>query len=149
MHKLFNKIKTYISPFLNWRILIIYLPIWFLMSGWTYLFIYLGTKHHISWMLASGTFWATVLWLPITPEKLITIPLTLFIYMRVFGHGNKDTASGQLQREKLEAMVIEARGDWEATKGWMRRNYSRLIKTFIIILTTILILFGLILLIGC
>ena len=140
MKRLWTKIKTYISPFLNWRILIIYVPIWFIMSGWTYLFIYLGTRYHISWMLASGTFWATILWLPITPEKLITIPLTLFIYMRVFGHGNKDTASGQLQREKLEAMVLEARGDWHNTVVWFNKNYNRLIKTFIVILTSILLL---------
>ena len=148
MSKLFNKIKTYISPFLNWRILIIYLPIWFIMSGWTYLFIYLGTRHHISWMLAAGTFWATVLWLPITPEKLITIPLTLLIYIRVFGRGNKDTVSGQLQREKLEAMVLEARGDWRNTKTWFNKNYSKLVKTMTIILATLLILFGLLILCG-
>ena len=136
---MFKKIKTYIAPFLNWRILIIYLPIWFLMSGWTYLFIFLGTKYHISWMLASGTFWATLLWLPITPEKLITIPLTLFIYVKWRGHSD----------ERLEAMVLEARGDWEATKRWLKRNYNRLIKTLIITLATILVVtIGLLLISG-
>ena len=139
MKRLWTKIKTYISPFLNWRILVIYLPIWFLMSGWTYLFIFLGTKHHISWMLAAGTFWATLLWLPITPEKLITIPLTLLIYSRWRGHSD----------EKLEAMVIEARGDWQRTCQWFSKNYSKIIKTMIIILTSIIITMGLILLIGC
>ena len=130
LHKLFNKIKTYIAPFLNWRILIIYLPIWFIMSGWTYLFIFLGTKHHISWMLAAGTFWATLLWLPITPEKLITIPLTLFIYVKWVGHGDP----------KLEAMVLEARGDWQRTCQWFHNHYYKIIKTLIIILTTILLI---------
>ena len=130
MKRLWTKIKTYISPFLNWRILIIYLPIWFLMSGWTYLFIYLGTRHHVGWMLAAGTFWATVLWLPITPEKLITIPLTLFIYVKWVGHSDP----------KLEAMVKEAKNDWEATKRWFKRNYSRLVKTLIVVLVTMLLL---------
>ena len=135
MKRLLTKIKTYISPFLNWRILIIYLPIWFIMSGWTYLFIYLGTRHHVGWMLAAGTFWATVLWLPITPEKLITIPLTLYLYIRWRGHSD----------ERLEAMVIEAKQDWYNTKQWMRRNHHKIIKTMIIILASILILFGLLL----
>ena len=130
MKRLWTKIKTYISPFLNWRILIIYLPIWFIMSGWTYLFIYLGTRHHISWMLASGTFWATILWLPFTPEKLITIPLTLFIYVKWVGHGDP----------KLERLIVEARSDWEATKKWFRRNYGRLVKTLIVVLVTMLLL---------
>ena len=132
MHKLFNKIKTYISPFLNWRILLIYVPIWFLMSGWTYLFIYLGTRHHINWMLAAGSFWATLLWLPITPEKLITIPLTLVIYVKWRGHSD----------EKLEHMLAEAKQDWNNTKQWFKRNYSKIIKTMIIVLATILLLFG-------
>lgn len=128
MTKLFNKLKTYISPFLNWKILVIYLPIWFLMSGWTYLFIYLGTKYHISWMLASGTFWFTILWLPFTPEKLITIPLTLLIYCRWVGHSN----------EKLEHMLMEAKQDWYNTKQWIKHNHSRLVKTMLVVLVTII-----------
>ena len=134
-----NKIKTYISPFLNWRILIIYIPIWFLMSGWTYLFICLGTRFHISWMLAAGTFWATLLWLPITPEKLLTIPLTLWIYIRWIN--KEDTVSNQLQN-----MLAEAHRDWANTKMWFRRNYNKLCRTLTIIL--ILILTGLILIMG-
>ena len=130
LRKLFNKIKTYISPFLNWRILIIYVPIWFIMSGWTYLFIFLGTKYSVGWMLAAGTFWATVLWLPFTPEKLITVPLTLFIYVKWVGHSDP----------KLEVMVAEAHKDWEATKRWFRRNYPRMVKTMIVVLLTLLIL---------
>ena len=128
---LLKKIKTYISPFLNWRILIIYVPIWFIMSGWTYLFIFLGTRHHVGWMLAAGTFWATVLWLPFTPEKLITIPITLVIYVKLFGHK---------ESEKLERMLVEAKQDWEATKRWFRRNYPRMVKTMIVVLLTLLIL---------
>ena len=127
---LLKKIKTYISPFLNWRILVIYVPIWFIMSGWTYLFIFLGTKYSVGWMLAAGTFWATVLWLPITPEKLITVPLTLFIYVKWVGHSDP----------KLERLMVEARKDWEATKRWFKRNYSRLVKTLLLILTTLLLL---------
>jgi hypothetical protein len=137
MKRLWTKIKTYISPFLNWRILIIYLPIWFIMSGWTYLFIYLGTKYSVGWMLAAGTFWATVLWLPITPEKLITVPLTLFIYVKWVGHSDP----------KFEHMLNEARGDWQNTKTWFNKNYGRLVKTFIILLVT-MILLGLLLVSG-
>ena len=136
MKRLWSKIKTYISPFLNWRILVIYVPIWFLMSGWTYLFIFLGTKHHITWMLTAGTFWATVLWLPMTPEKLLTIPLTLLIYYRW---------KGQID-EKLAAMVVEAKQDWNNTKAWFRRNHYKLVRTLIVLLgATIVLILGLIL----
>ena len=135
MKRLLTKIKTYISPFLNWRILIIYLPIWFIMSGWTYLFIYLGTCHHVGWMLAAGTFWATILWLPITPEKLITIPLTMLVYVKLFGHREED---------KLQLLMAEAHKDWESTKTWFKRNYGRPVRTLIVILVaTIALTLGL------
>ena len=132
MKRLWTKIKTYISPFLNWRILVIYVPIWFIMSGWTYLFIYLGTRHHISWMLAAGTFWATILWLPITPEKLLTIPLTLWIYIR--WRNKEDTVSNELQN-----MLVEAKQDWNNTVAWFRRNHGKLVKTMIIVLVTTMV----------
>ena len=138
MKRLWTKIKTYISPFLNWRILVIYLPIWFIMSGWTYLFIFLGTRYKISWMLAAGTFWATLLWLPITPEKLLTIPLTLLIYCKWRGHSDP----------KMEHMLAEARGDWQRTCQWFKRNYGKITKTLIIILTTLLVTMGLLLVSG-
>ena len=45
-------------------------------------------------------------------------------------------------------MVVEARGDWQRTKVWFRRNYYKIIKTFIVVLASILILFGLLMLCG-
>ena len=113
MKRIWIKLKTYISPFLNWRILIIYLPIWFITSGWAYLFIFLGSKYNVGWMLTVGTIWTTILWLPFTPEKLITIPLTLYLYVKLLKGGDVNY--------KLEHMLAEARKDWYNTRRWLRR----------------------------
>ena len=105
-----KKLWIYINPFLNFKLLLIYIPIWFLMSGWTYLFIFLGMKYQINWMLISGSTWAGVLWLPCTPEKIITIPLTLLLYTKIFGNKNTKTI------EKLNKMHIQAKADLQSFK---------------------------------
>lgn len=110
MKKLIKKIGVYISPFIDLKLLLIYTPIWFLMSGWTYLFIFLGMKYRINWMLIAGSTWAGILWLPFTPEKIITIPLTLFLYTKIFGNKDKKTIF------KLERMHEQAKEDLKLIK---------------------------------
>lgn len=110
MKKLIKKIGVYISPFIDLKLLLIYTPIWFLMSGWTYLFIFLGMKYRINWMLIAGSTWTGILWLPFTPEKIITIPLTLFLYTKIFGNKDKKTIF------KLERMHEQAKEDLKLIK---------------------------------
>lgn len=110
MKKLIKKIGVYISPFIDLKLLLIYTPIWFLMSGWTYLFMFLGMKYRINWMLIVGSTWAGILWLPFTPEKIITIPLTLFLYTKIFGNKDKKTIF------KLERMHEQAKEDLKLIK---------------------------------
>ena len=49
-------------------------------NGWAYIFIGVGAYLDIKWMSAVGTGYAAFLWLPCTPEKLITVPISVFIY---------------------------------------------------------------------
>ena len=130
-----KKLWIYINPFLNFKLLLIYIPIWFLMSGWTYLFIFLGMKYQINWMLISGSTWAGVLWLPCTPEKIITIPLTLLLYTKIFGDKNTKTI------EKLNKMHIQAKADLQSFKIQFNKFKKDLfvIKTPVVKLTIIIL----------
>lgn len=119
MKKIIKKIGVYISPFLDIKLLLVYTPIWFLMSGWTYLFIFLGMKYNMQWMLIAGSTWAGILWLPCTPEKIITIPLTLYLYTKIFGNKNKKTI------EKLERMHEQAKEDLQLIKHKIRTIRNR------------------------
>lgn len=112
MTKLLKKLWLYIKPFLNIKILIVYIPIWFIFSGWTYLFIYLGIKFDIKWMYISGSTWSAFLWMPFTPEKLVTIPLTIKVYMKLFKENNPS----------LERMLIEAKQDFEKIKRKFKKK---------------------------
>lgn len=83
-----NKIKNYIYKaykFLaDWRMAISFVIAWMITNGWAYLFILFGGIFKIKWMLGVGTGYVALLWLPCTPEKLITIPLSIFIKKTLF-----------------------------------------------------------------
>lgn len=91
---LFNK---YIKPFLTWRILICYLPFWFLATGWAWLFSVIGR----GWLRGAAITWLGILWLPICPEKVVTIPLAIWLHTKIFPkHSVPKVLTETLKNEK-------------------------------------------------
>ena len=90
--------KKYIKPFLTWRILIIYLPIWFIVSGWSMVGIAIGH----GWFRRISMSWQTFLWTPICPEKFFTIPLTIYLHKKIFPKHSVASLEEVLEREKQE-----------------------------------------------
>ena len=90
----------------------VYIPVWFIFSGWTYLFIFLGIKFDIKWMYISGSTWNAFLWMPFTPEKLVTIPITIKLYCMLFKESNP----------ALEEMLQEAKKDFTKVKNFFTKN---------------------------
>jgi hypothetical protein len=71
-----DKIKPYLKP----TILISMFLAWMMTNGWSYLFAVIGTPV----MRRIALSYIALLWLPFTPEKIITIPLGLFIQKILF-----------------------------------------------------------------
>jgi len=93
--KIFN---AYIKPFLTWRILVIYLPIWFVVSGWSMVGIAIGK----GWFRAVSISWQTFLWTPICPEKAFTIPLTIWLHKKIFPNHSTANLDEVLKKEKAK-----------------------------------------------
>ena len=93
-----EKIKFWIKRLCNWRFLICFGIAWIITNGWAYVFIAVGTSCSIKWMLAVGTSYMAFLWLPITPEKLITIPIAIFLLKILFPKSKE--LQKQLEEEK-------------------------------------------------
>lgn len=91
-----EKILFWLKRLCNWRFLICFGLAWIITNGWAYIFIVIGTSCKIKWMLAIGTSYMAFLWLPVTPEKLITIPIAIFLLKLLF------PSSKQLQQELEE-----------------------------------------------
>lgn len=82
--KLRDMLYDAIRFLLDWRTAVAFLIAWMITNGWSYLFILFGAICNISWMTIVGTTYIAILWLPCTPEKLITVPLAIFIRKIIF-----------------------------------------------------------------
>lgn len=105
MKLLLKKFLIYIKPFLNLRFLLSFGIAWMITNGWAYIFIIIGTKYKIDWMFNIGFFYQAFLWLPFTPEKLITIPLAIFLHTKILTFKDEKT------KKLLDEMYIEAKKD--------------------------------------
>ncbi len=93
--------KKAASFLLNPHLLICFGIAWLITNGWCYIFIVLGTWLDIGWMLAVGTGYAAFLWIPFTPEKLITIIISIFLLRIIFP---KDEKTLKVLKDDLEAI---------------------------------------------
>ena len=90
-------IWLYIKPFLTWRIIVCYLPFWFLATGWAWVFSVIGK----GWFRGVAIGWLTFLWMPWCPEKLITIPLAIWLHTKIFpNHSTPHILNKHLEEEK-------------------------------------------------
>ena len=96
---------------------------WFLTNGWCYLFVLFGTWFHISWMLAVGSAWAALLWLPFTPEKLLTLAIAVFLLRLLFP---KDQKTLRVLRKEEDALRRKLHG-WLARRR-RKKQVKRLRK---------------------
>lgn len=77
--------RTYkrIKPYLHWKMLLVFGGVWVLTTGIWYIIAFapLGLP---SWLVWFARGYMAILWLPTTPEKLITIPISIWIYKFIF-----------------------------------------------------------------
>ena len=69
---------------MNWKFLVSFFAAWMITNGWAYIFVGVGTYYHIGWMTTIGASYQGFLWLPCTPEKLVTIPIAIFFHKILF-----------------------------------------------------------------
>ena len=62
---------------LNPRLLLCLAIAWMLTNGWSYVMFGLGMLLKIHWMRVVGGAYMSFLWLPFTPEKLVTVVLAI------------------------------------------------------------------------
>lgn len=105
MKRVLTKLWKTIKPFLTWRILICYLPFWMLFTGWTYVALAIGNAW---WKTAAGV-WLAWMWMPWCPEKLITIPLTIWLHKILFPNKSTTELDRILEKEKINSRSVRDR----------------------------------------
>ena len=102
--KLTQNLKKTLQFIANPRLLVCVLLGWMITNGWSYVMFAVGTICEIEWMVAIAGAYLAFLWLPISPEKLVTIAIAIALLRWLFPNDQKTLAV--LKRWHVKAKSI-------------------------------------------
>lgn len=102
--KLKNKLKKIFWFFANPRLLLCLGLAWLITNGWSYIMLGLGILFDIAWMQAVASAYLAFLWIPVTPEKILTVLIAIFFLKRFFP---KDEKTLGILRDMFEKIKIK------------------------------------------
>lgn len=104
-----QKIKTIVQTILqfiiNPRFLLCFGIAWLITNGWSYVLLGIGTFYDIGWMTAVAGAYLTFLWLPISPEKIVTVLIAMGLLRLLFPNDQKTLGvlKGLYEKYKLKS----------------------------------------------
>lgn len=84
------KIKLWGRLILNWRFLICFGIGWMITNGWSYLLLGIGIWLENAVLIGIASAYLAFLWLPISPEKIVTFAIGLFLVKHLFPKHNEE-----------------------------------------------------------
>lgn len=87
-----EKVKKIIQFIVNPRLLLCIVIAWLITNGWSYLMFGLGTYFKIHWMTALSGAYLAFLWLPVSPEKIVTFSISIALLRWLFPKDEKTLA---------------------------------------------------------
>lgn len=106
MKKTFKeKFKKFVQFIANPRLLLCFGIAWMITNGWSYIMIGIGTFFEIKWMIAVGSAYLAFLWLPISPEKILTIAISIGLLRWLFPKDEKTLAVLSQMRQKVKQAI--------------------------------------------
>ena len=103
----------------NPRLILCFMIGWMITNGWSYITFGLGTYLGIDWMIAVGGAYMALLWLPFTPEKIITCAIAIALLRWLFPQDQKTLAVLRDWYEKAKS-AVSARRERKAEKQSMQ-----------------------------
>lgn len=100
--RLLKKILLCIS---NPRLLFCLFIAWMITNGWSYIGFALGMYFKIDWLFTVSSAYLTWLWLPISPEKLITLVVAIGLLKLFFPNDTKTLAVLKDIQKKAKEVV--------------------------------------------
>lgn len=87
--KIKPSLKKWLWVFINPRFLLCFCIGWLITNGWSYILFTIGTINNIGWMVAVSSAYLAFLWLPISPEKIVTVAIAIFLLKLMFPKDEK------------------------------------------------------------
>ena len=100
-----RKLKSLFRALTNPHLLISLGIAWFITNGWSYVFFGVGLYLHIPWMYRIGAFWMGLLWIPGTPEKLVTFIIAIWLLKVLFPDDTRTLAMIRRKRRQVKEEV--------------------------------------------
>ena len=100
-----NFIKKALLFLTNPKLLLCLAIAWMITNGWSYVVFTLGTVLDITWMTAVGGAYLAFLWLPISPEKIVTVAIAIFLLKWLFPNGQKTLAVLVRMHESIKSAI--------------------------------------------
>ena len=106
-------VKKALEFIFNPHLLLCFGIAWFITNGWSYVMFGIGTLFRIKWMIGVAGAYLTALWLPLTPEKLITVAIAMGLLRLLFPRDRKTLAVLKELREKYKIKKAEKKAEKE------------------------------------
>lgn len=79
-----NTLKTVVHFVLNPKLILCFILAWMITNGWAYVMLGFGFYLDISWMQVVAGTYLGLIWIPMTPEKIITVAISIFLLKFLF-----------------------------------------------------------------
>ena len=100
-----DKIKKVIRFITNPRLLLCVAIAWLITNGWSYVLFGVGSYFGIHWMTAVAGAYIAFLWLPISPEKIVTFAIAIALLRWLFPDDQWTLAVLHRLYEKAKAAI--------------------------------------------
>jgi len=94
-------LRETVSFILNPRLLLCFGLGWIITNGWSYAMFVIGSWLKIEWMIAVSGAYLAFLWLPISPEKIVTVAIAIFLLRILFPNDTKTLGKLRALRDKF------------------------------------------------
>ena len=98
-------VKTVLEFILNPRLLLCFGLAWLITNGWAYITAAIAVWLDIGWLGAIAGGYLAALWIPFTPEKIITVIIAIFLLKLLFPKDKKTLKKLHNMKEKAKAEI--------------------------------------------
>ena len=115
--KLRRKLKKTLQFIANPRLILCFMIGWLITNGWSYIMFGIGTYLGINWMVAVSGAYLAFLWLPISPEKIVTCAIAIALLRWLFPNDEKTLAVLKTWYARAKSAIINRRERKAAEKA--------------------------------
>lgn len=111
-----DKIKKGIQFIANPRLLLCFGIAWMITNGWSYVMLGVGTLLNVGWIIGVASAYLAFLWLPISPEKIVTVAIAIVLLRFMFPNDQKTLGVLKDMQEKLKNAIKTKKNAKRAAK---------------------------------